>query len=66
MHGMMRFASVPAGPVATGLSRRFSVRKVTFVGGILFGLGITICAFAPSIYYMLFSYSFMTGGFASC
>ena len=50
-----------AGPVATALSRRFSVRSVTFVGGLCFGAGIILCAFAPNIYYMLFSYSLLAG-----
>ena len=54
-------AVVCSGPLATGLSRKFSVRSVTFVGGLCFGSGIILCAFAPNIYYMLFSYSFLTG-----
>ena len=49
------------GPVATALSNRFGVKTVTFIGGLLVGLGVAISAFAPNTEFLFFSYSFCTG-----
>lgn len=53
------------GPLASFFSNRFSLRKVSFTGGILLGLGFLLSGFADSLEYFFFSYSFL-GGFGKC
>lgn len=49
------------GPLASFFSNRFSLRKVSFVGGVLLGLGFLLSSFADSLEYFFFSYSFLGG-----
>lgn len=53
------------GPLASFFSNRFSLRKVSFAGGVLLGLGFLLSSFADSLEYFFFSYSFL-GGFGKC
>ena len=50
-----------SGPLASFFSNRFSLRKVSFIGGVLLGLGFLLSSFADSLEYFLFSYSLLGG-----
>ena len=53
--------NVVPGPLANALSRRFSARVVVFVGGLMFGTGCVLNAFATSTEYWIFTYTLMSG-----
>ncbi|CAD5112603.1 DgyrCDS1816 [Dimorphilus gyrociliatus] len=48
-------------PLGTGLSTRYGTKPVVIVGGFLMGIGVILCAIAPSVEFMFFSYCLVTG-----
>ncbi|CAI9718524.1 monocarboxylate transporter 12-like [Octopus vulgaris] len=50
------------GPLASFLGSRFSLRKVSFVGGIFLSLGFLLGSFSDTLVWFFFAYSFL-GGF---
>lgn len=48
-------------PISTGLSAKFGTRPVVIAGGFLMCVGVTLCAFAPSVEFLFFSYCLVTG-----
>ena len=49
------------GPIATALANRFSVKSVTFVGGLLLAAGVMISAFAPNVEFLFLSIGVLAG-----
>lgn len=49
------------GPLASALCNRFSCRTVVMAGGVVLCAGVLISAFAPSLEFLYFSYSFIGG-----
>ncbi|XP_052788353.1 monocarboxylate transporter 4-like [Mya arenaria] len=49
------------GPLASVLCNRFSVRKLSYFGGVMYVIGIHISAYATSLVYMYFSYGVISG-----
>ena len=60
-HIVTFFLPISLGPVATGLAARFSVKSVTFIGGLLLFSGICIAGVGPSVEFMFFPISFLAG-----
>ncbi|XP_045193175.2 monocarboxylate transporter 12-like [Mercenaria mercenaria] len=55
------------GPFANLLSRKFSFRKVCFVGGIFLGLGFFLSGFVPRMEYMYITFGVVAGiGYGLC
>ncbi|XP_060593172.1 monocarboxylate transporter 12-like [Ruditapes philippinarum] len=49
------------GPIANLLSRKFSFRKVSFIGGVLLGLGFFLSGFVPRMEYMYITFGVVAG-----
>ena len=50
-----------AGPIGTALSTRFSTRSVCTLGGVVLGVSVMLSALAPSIEWLFFTHSALTG-----
>ncbi|PVD22172.1 hypothetical protein C0Q70_17977 [Pomacea canaliculata] len=50
-----------AGPIATAVSNRFSVRTSVMAGTFIFALGVAVSGLAPSVPYLFFTYGFLQG-----
>ena len=55
----VRFLS---GPFLSALSNKFGHQKVSFVGSILFSLGLVLTSVSPSLLYVYVSYGVIAGG----
>ncbi|WAR11781.1 MT12B-like protein [Mya arenaria] len=69
--GICILLTLVGGPVANLLSRRFSFRSVSFVGGLLVSVGFISSAFVPNMDYMFFTLGGLVGvgyslAFAPC
>lgn len=49
------------GPVANMLSKKYSFRRVSFVGGVLLGLGFLLSGFVPDMEYMYLTFGLCSG-----
>lgn len=49
------------GPIANLLSKNFSFRKITFIGGIFMGFGYFLSGFVPQMEYMYITFGVVTG-----
>ena len=54
-----------AGPIVSALVNRFGTQRVTIAGGLIAFVGSLMSAFQPSLYFMYFSHSFVSGNIAS-
>ena len=55
------FSIFYTGPIAAALSRRFSVRSVAFVGGLIMSFGVCLAGFGPNIEFMFLPISLLAG-----
>ncbi|XP_064649546.1 monocarboxylate transporter 13-like [Lineus longissimus] len=49
------------GPLASLLSSRFTCRKVTMVGGLIFFSGVVLSSFPPNLFYLFFTWGVLVG-----
>ncbi|RWS26080.1 monocarboxylate transporter 12-like protein [Leptotrombidium deliense] len=62
---LMAGAALFVGPIAAAFIAVYGCRKVALFGAIISTVGLTITAYAPSIYFLFFSFGLLTGNNAT-
>ena len=49
------------GPISSMLTNKYGCRPVIMLGGVISSIGLSISYFAPSIYYLFFTFGALAG-----
>ena len=49
------------GPISSMLTNKFGCRPVIMLGGLMSGVGLTVCYFTPNLYYLFFTFGLLAG-----
>ena len=62
-HSDRAYILIVIGPFLGVLFNKYGHRSVSFVGGILFSLGLLLTSFSPSLFYLYVSHGIITGNY---